>query len=48
MKFARDVVAKVPQGKRLEQVRAAKQIIADTRTAELGRVSSDLQQLGVD
>jgi carboxyl-terminal processing protease len=48
VKFAREVVAKVPHGKRLEQVRAAKQIIADTRTNELTRVAADLQQMGID
>jgi carboxyl-terminal processing protease len=48
VKFARDIVAKVPHGKRLEQVRAAKQVIADTRTSELQKVSADLQQLGID
>jgi carboxyl-terminal processing protease len=48
VKFARDLVARVPHGKRLEQVRAAKQLIGDTRTSELQRVAADLQQLGVD
>ncbi|MDF2692036.1 MAG: Carboxyl-terminal protease, partial [Labilithrix sp.] len=48
VKFGRDVVAKVPHGKRLEQVRAAKQIIDDARRAELQKVSADLQQLGID
>lgn len=48
VKFARDIVARVQPGKRLEQVRAAKQIIESTRTSELAKVSADLQQLGVD
>jgi carboxyl-terminal processing protease len=48
VKFAREIVAKVPPGKRLEQLRAAKQIIADTRTAELQKVTADLAQLGID
>jgi carboxyl-terminal processing protease len=48
VKFARDVAAKVPHGKRLEQVRAAKQIIADARTSELQKVAADLHQLGID
>jgi carboxyl-terminal processing protease len=47
-KFARDLVAKVPHGKRLEQVRAAKQLIAETRTSEVQKVAADLQPLGVD
>ena len=48
VKFGRDIVAKVPHGKRLEQVRAAKQIIDDARRTELQKVSADLQQLGID
>jgi carboxyl-terminal processing protease len=48
VKFAHDLVAKVPQGKRLEQLRAAKQVIADARTAELAKVSQDLQAIGID
>ncbi len=48
VKFARELVAKVPHGKRLEQVRAAKQLISDTRTNELARVSQDLQAMGID
>lgn len=48
VKFARDLVAKVPRGKRLEQLRAAKQIIADARTSELQKVAADLSRLGID
>ncbi len=48
VKFARDVVAKVPHGKRLEQLKAAKQIITDARTAEVAKVSADLANLGID
>lgn len=48
VKFARDIVAKVPHGKRLEQLKAAKDIIAASRSAELAKVSSELQQLGID
>lgn len=48
VKFARDVVAKVPHGKRLEQLKAAKQVINDTRTSELAKVGNDLQGLGID
>jgi carboxyl-terminal processing protease len=42
------VVAKVPQGKRLEQLKAAKQVINDARTSELAKVGNDLQGLGID
>ena len=48
VKFARDIAAKVPHGKRLEQLRAAKQIIQEARNAELQKASQDLQQLGID
>ncbi len=48
IKFAHDFVAKVPPGMRLDQVHAAKQLIADTRVAELAKVAADLQKLGVD
>ncbi|MBX3202227.1 MAG: PDZ domain-containing protein [Labilithrix sp.] len=48
VKFGRDIVAKVPHGKRLEQVRASKQIIDDARRTELQKVSADLQHLGID
>jgi carboxyl-terminal processing protease len=48
VKFARDLVAKVPPGKRLEQVRAAKPLIDETRRSEVQKVGADLQQLGID
>jgi carboxyl-terminal processing protease len=48
IKFARDFVSKVSPGKRLDQLRQAKQLIADTRAAELQKVSNDLQALGFD
>ncbi len=48
IRFARDVVAKVPPGKRLEQVRAAKALVAEARSAEIAKVAQDLQALGID
>ncbi|HQY60758.1 MAG TPA: MXAN_5808 family serine peptidase [Polyangiaceae bacterium] len=48
IRFARDVVAKVPAGKRLEQVRAAKALVAEARSAEIAKVAQDLQALGID
>lgn len=48
VKFARDLVGKVQPGKRLEQVRAAKSLIDETRRVELQKVGADLQQLGID
>lgn len=48
VKFARDVVAKVPHGKRLEQLKAAKDVIAAARAAEMTKVGADLQSIGID
>jgi carboxyl-terminal processing protease len=48
VKFSRDLVAKLAPGKRLDQVRAAKPVIDDTRRTELQKVSADLGQLGID
>ncbi|HEY8078584.1 MAG TPA: MXAN_5808 family serine peptidase, partial [Labilithrix sp.] len=48
VKFARDLVSVVPHGKRLEQLKAAKTAIGQARAAELAKVSTDLQQLGID
>jgi carboxyl-terminal processing protease len=48
VKFARDIVAKVPQGKRLEQLKAAKDTIALARQQELTKVGADLGQIGID
>ncbi|MCL2724395.1 MAG: S41 family peptidase [Polyangiaceae bacterium] len=48
VKFARDLVAKLPQGKRLEQLKAAKDTIQQVRVAELQKVAADLQALGID
>ncbi|AKU99905.1 Carboxyl-terminal protease [Labilithrix luteola] len=48
VKFARDVVAKLPQGKRLEQLKAAKDTINAARVAELQKASQDLAQIGID
>jgi carboxyl-terminal processing protease len=48
IKFGRDLVSHVPQGKRLDQLRAAKGIVAETRTNELAKVSSELRAMQVD
>lgn len=48
VKFARDLVAKMPHGKRLEQLKAAKDTIGQARQQELAKASADLAQLGVD
>jgi carboxyl-terminal processing protease len=48
VRFGRDLVAHMPQGKRLDQLRAAKNIIAEARASELGKVVNDLRGMGVD
>jgi carboxyl-terminal processing protease len=48
IKFGRDVVSKLQPGKRPDQLRQAKQIIADTRAAELAKTAADLHAMGVD
>ena len=48
IKFGRDLVSHVPQGKRLDQLRAAKTIVAETRSAELAKVASELRAMQVD
>ena len=48
IKFARDLVAHVPQGTRPDQVRAAKPLIESTAAAEVAKVAAELQKLGVD
>ena len=48
IKFGRDVVSKLQPGKRLDQLRQAKQIIADTRVAELAKTAADLHAMGID
>jgi carboxyl-terminal processing protease len=46
--FARDFVGKVPQGKRPEQLRAAKTYINDARAAEIAKLVVQLKPLGID
>jgi carboxyl-terminal processing protease len=48
VRFARDLVARVPQGKRLDQIRAAKNFIGEARASELAKVTNDLRAMGVD
>ncbi len=48
VKFARDFVARVPEGKRLDQLRAAKALVAETRSAELSKVATELRSMQVD
>jgi len=48
IRFARDFVSKVPAGKRLDQVRAAKGLIQETRASELTKVAAELKTIGAD
>jgi len=48
IKFAREFVAHVPPGKRLDQVRAGKNVLQEVRNAELAKVSNELKGMGID
>jgi carboxyl-terminal processing protease len=48
IKFGRDFVSRVQSGRRLDQLRQAKQLIADTRAAELAKTAADLHGMGID
>lgn len=49
IKFARDLASKMPWNtKRLDEVRVAHDYIEQTRKDEVGKVSADLQKLGLD
>jgi len=48
IRFARDLVARVPAGKRPDQLRAAKTMINEARASELAKVAAELKTTGVD
>ena len=48
IKFARDFVSRVTPGKRPDQLRMAKAVINETRAAELAKVATELQKVGID
>jgi len=48
IRFAREFVSKVPAGKRLDQLRAAKGTISEVRATELNKVAAELKTIGVD
>jgi len=48
IRFGRELAARMPWGKRADQVRAVKAFINETRAAELTKVVADLQKVGVD
>lgn len=47
-RFARDLVLRVPHGKRMDQIHAAHDFIEQVRRDELVKVSAELGKLGVD
>ncbi len=48
IRFARDFVAKAPAGKRVDQMRAAKNFIGDIRGQELAKLTSDFKTINLD
>jgi carboxyl-terminal processing protease len=46
--FGRDLVGKLPQGKRPDQLRAAKPVIEKAQDGQIQAISTDLQKLGID
>jgi carboxyl-terminal processing protease len=48
IRFGRELASKVAPGKRIEQIRQAKQLIADVRKVELDKVADELKNVGVD
>jgi carboxyl-terminal processing protease len=48
IQFARGFLAHVPWGKRVDQIRQAKAFIADTRKAEVEKISEELKGPGID
>jgi carboxyl-terminal processing protease len=48
IKFAHDFVTHIQPGKRSDEVRQARQYIADTRRAEVDKVAEELRGVGVD
>jgi carboxyl-terminal processing protease len=48
IQFSKGFLSHVQRGKRTDQVRQARQYIADARRAELGKVAEELNAIGVD
>jgi carboxyl-terminal processing protease len=48
VRFGRDLVSRVPAGKRLDQLRAAKSLVAEVRASELAKVATELKAMGID
>jgi carboxyl-terminal processing protease len=48
VRFGKDLVSRVPAGKRLDQLRAAKGLVSEVRASELAKVVTELKAMGVD
>jgi carboxyl-terminal processing protease len=48
IRFGKDLVLRLPQGKRMDQVRASRDFVEQVRKEELAKVSAELSKLGVD
>jgi carboxyl-terminal processing protease len=48
VRFARDLVAQLPQGRKQDQLNAAKPFVEKSQTTELASIGEDLKKLGVD
>jgi carboxyl-terminal processing protease len=48
IRFGRDLVGQLPQGRRQDQVQSAKGFVEKTQTAEMAALAEDLKKLGID
>ncbi len=48
VRFGKELVSRVPAGKRLDQLRAAKSLVSEVRASELAKVVAELKTMGVD
>jgi carboxyl-terminal processing protease len=48
IRFGRDLVAQLPQGRRQDQVQSAKPFVEKTQTVEMAALAEDLKKLGID
>jgi carboxyl-terminal processing protease len=48
IRFARDLAEQIPQGRRQDQVQAARPLVEKTQAAEMVALSEDLKKLGID
>ena len=48
MRFARDLVAQMPQGRRQDAIQAAKPFVEKAQVAEIAAIAEDLKKLGIE